>query len=103
MKIWMIACSTGMKNSSFIREYFQKPICTDARGTVLKYSLTHWDHINRAISELIENDMRRLAEWVAWNSKEEILTILHDTYNSAEMFTETGYLSTLAIIPKNVD
>ena len=45
-KVWMAACSTGMQNSHFSREYFSSPINTDLKSYKMKYSLTHWDHMN---------------------------------------------------------
>lgn len=50
LKLWLLACSTGMRCSCFVREYFSKPITTDYKGSTLKYSLTHWDHHNKAIT-----------------------------------------------------
>lgn len=51
LKLWLLACSEGMRSSCFVREYFNKSIINvDIKGSTLKYSLTHWDHFNKAIT-----------------------------------------------------
>jgi len=55
-----------MRNSCFVKEYFNKPISIDANSTTLKYSLTHWDHLNKAIIEIINALINRIKDWGKW-------------------------------------
>ncbi len=63
LKAWLLACSNGMRMSCFVREYFTKNIQATYsaglnsqntndrnRNGILRYSLTHWDHLNKAIT-----------------------------------------------------
>ena len=53
----MVACSMGMKNSRFVREYFY---FTDGKGSKIKYSLTHWDHMNKALNDIMKQNLYRV-------------------------------------------
>lgn len=66
LKLWLLACSNGMRNSCFVKEYFNKPISMDAKSGTLKYSLTHWDHLNKAIIEIINALINRIKDWGKW-------------------------------------
>lgn len=87
LKAWALACSCGMRKSCFAREYFSKPITYDANGLALKYSLTHWEHLNRAICELMEKQGRHALEWGKWEKRNEMLSLLTDIFKSGELFT----------------
>lgn len=87
LKLWLLACSTGMRRSCFVREYFSKLITTDLKGGNLKYSLTHWDHLNKAIVEIIQSIINRIKEWGKWENTSELLDLLYDSFNSGEVFT----------------
>ena len=83
LKLWLLGCSFGMRSSCFVREHFSKPIMLDARGNSLKYSLTHWEHLNKALSEIMQGLTNRVRQWGKWHTKNQLLNILNDCFQSA--------------------
>ena len=57
--------------------------------------------INKALLQMMQHDLRRIHKWSSAESLNDVLELITEIYMSAEMFTETGYLSTLARLPKN--
>ena len=69
-----------MRMSCFVREYFSKSIQStyavnansannSNKGGILRYSLTHWDHLNKAITEIIQGLTNRIRDWGKWQDK----------------------------------
>ena len=63
--------------------------------------MTHWEHINKAIIETLGDNVNRINQITKWSKKGEMISLLNDTFNSLEVFTETGYLSTVSSFPEN--
>lgn len=47
--------------------------------------------------------MNRINEWGKWEDKAQLLDLLNDSFNSAQLFTETGYLYSLSKFPLTDD
>ena len=63
LKLWLLSVSSGLRSSCFVRKYFNEAILIDQKGSAIKYSLNHWEHLNRGLIEIIHGLNLRIGDW----------------------------------------
>lgn len=55
----------------------------DSKGYPIKYSINHWEHLNRGIVEIIHSINLKVGNWASYIDKVGLLELLNDCCNSA--------------------